>query len=92
PISVQITAMPTRIGLVLSQDLGVQQNKVDHEKERLPSIVVEPTEISEVESGELRWPPENMDMDEDEEDLFLEQMTGHSSTHSPFSLNQTPDH
>ena len=45
----------------------------DHEKERLPSIVVEPTEVSEVESGELRWPPENMDMEEDEEDLFLEQ-------------------
>ncbi|XP_042599415.1 uncharacterized protein LOC122140340 isoform X2 [Cyprinus carpio] len=42
------------------------------EKERLPSIVVEPTDVSEVESGELRWPPENMDFDEDE-DLFLEQ-------------------
>lgn len=47
--------------------------KQDHEKERLPSIVVEPTELSEVESGELRWPPEHMDMVEDEEDLFLEQ-------------------
>lgn len=29
--------------------------------------------MSEVESGELRWPPDNMDMEEDEEDLFLEQ-------------------
>uniref|UniRef100_A0A672SUP2 LBH domain-containing protein n=1 Tax=Sinocyclocheilus grahami TaxID=75366 RepID=A0A672SUP2_SINGR len=37
------------------------------EKERLPSIVVEPTDISEVESGELRWPPEDMDFDEDED-------------------------
>ncbi|XP_048121186.1 LOW QUALITY PROTEIN: uncharacterized protein lbhl [Alosa alosa] len=45
---------------------------VDHEKERLPSIVVEPTDVSEVESGELRWPPEDMDF-EDDEDLFLEQ-------------------
>ncbi|XP_061575057.1 protein LBH [Cololabis saira] len=45
----------------------------DREKERLPSIVVEPTELSEVESGELRWPPENIDMEDDEEDLFLEQ-------------------
>ncbi|XP_046878157.1 protein LBH [Hypomesus transpacificus] len=26
---------------------------------RLPSIVVEPTESGEVESGELRWPPDN---------------------------------
>lgn len=25
---------------------------------RLPSIVVEPTETAEVESGELRWPPD----------------------------------
>ncbi|XP_053356723.1 uncharacterized protein lbhl isoform X1 [Clarias gariepinus] len=40
-------------------------------KERLPSIVVEPTDISEVESGELRWPPENEDSED--EDLFLEQ-------------------
>ncbi|XP_052595017.1 LBH domain-containing protein 2 isoform X1 [Peromyscus californicus insignis] len=26
--------------------------------QRLPSIVVEPTEMGAVESGELRWPPE----------------------------------
>ncbi|KAM4043969.1 uncharacterized protein ACNLHF_008079 isoform 1-T2 [Anomaloglossus baeobatrachus] len=26
---------------------------------RLPSIVVEPTDIIDVESGELRWPPES---------------------------------
>uniref|UniRef100_A0A669AX99 LBH domain-containing protein n=1 Tax=Oreochromis niloticus TaxID=8128 RepID=A0A669AX99_ORENI len=26
---------------------------------RLPSIVVEPTDGSEVESGELRWPPDD---------------------------------
>ncbi|KAL4647375.1 hypothetical protein GN956_G8593 [Arapaima gigas] len=42
------------------------------ERERLPSIVVEPTDSSEVESGELRWPPEDVDQ-EDDEDLFLEQ-------------------
>ncbi|XP_077477800.1 protein LBH-like [Stigmatopora argus] len=39
-------------------------------KDRLPSIVVEPTD-GEVESGELRWPPEeflvsNDDNDDDE--------------------------
>uniref|UniRef100_A0A674JCG8 LBH domain-containing protein n=1 Tax=Terrapene triunguis TaxID=2587831 RepID=A0A674JCG8_9SAUR len=28
-------------------------------KARLPSIVVEPTETGEVESGELRWPPDD---------------------------------
>uniref|UniRef100_A0A673IQZ7 Protein LBH n=2 Tax=Sinocyclocheilus rhinocerous TaxID=307959 RepID=A0A673IQZ7_9TELE len=37
-------------------------------KDRLPSIVVEPTE-GEVESGELRWPPEEfLVSEEDEED------------------------
>ncbi|TKS86765.1 Protein LBH [Collichthys lucidus] len=40
-------------------------------KDRLPSIVVEPTE-GEVESGELRWPPEEFlvseEEDEDEEE------------------------
>ncbi|KAL6479383.1 hypothetical protein MHYP_G00128160 [Metynnis hypsauchen] len=45
---------------------------VEQGKERLPSIVVEPTDVSEVESGELRWPPEQDDYEEDE-DLFLEQ-------------------
>nr|XP_015196401.1 PREDICTED: protein LBH-like [Lepisosteus oculatus]XP_015196403.1 PREDICTED: protein LBH-like [Lepisosteus oculatus] len=43
------------------------------QKERLPSIVVEPTEVSEVESGELRWPPDDLGSFEDDEDLFLEQ-------------------
>ncbi|RXN17881.1 LBH-like protein [Labeo rohita] len=36
-------------------------------KDRLPSIVVEPTE-DEVESGELRWPPEEFLVSEEEED------------------------
>ncbi|XP_043112006.1 protein LBH [Puntigrus tetrazona] len=39
---------------------------------RLPSIVVEPTE-GEVESGELRWPPEDPS----------------SQTHTPMSASQT---
>ncbi|XP_072314100.1 protein LBH [Eucyclogobius newberryi] len=34
-------------------------------KDRLPSIVVEPTE-GEVESGELRWPPEEFLVSEEE--------------------------
>lgn len=28
--------------------------------QRLPSIVVEPSELGAVESGELRWPPEGI--------------------------------
>ncbi|KAM9787999.1 protein LBH [Syngnathus typhle] len=36
-------------------------------KDRLPSIVVEPTD-GEVESGELRWPPEEFLVSEGEDD------------------------
>lgn len=36
-------------------------------KDRLPSIVVEPTD-GEVESGELRWPPEEFLVSEEEEE------------------------
>ncbi|XP_044057534.1 uncharacterized protein lbhl [Siniperca chuatsi] len=64
---------PDPVEVVLGPKTTLNSLDHDHEKERLPSIVVEPTEVSEVESGELRWPPENMDMEEDEEDLFLEQ-------------------
>ncbi|XP_060929440.1 uncharacterized protein lbhl [Limanda limanda] len=64
PDLVEVVLPP--VTTLISPDLG-------HGKERLPSIVVEPTDLSEVESGELRWPPESIDMDQDEEDLFLEQ-------------------
>ncbi|XP_074053236.1 protein LBH [Macrotis lagotis] len=40
-------------------------------KDRLPSIVVEPTE-GEVESGELRWPPEEFLVQEDKEETSKE--------------------
>ncbi|KAK1333180.1 hypothetical protein QTO34_006717 [Cnephaeus nilssonii] len=43
-------------------------------KDRLPSIVVEPTE-GEVESGELRWPPEEFLVQEDEQDNCEETAT-----------------
>lgn len=71
PTLIQI--FPDPVEVVLGPETSLNSFDDDHEKERLPSIVVEPTEVSEVESGELRWPPENMDMEEDEEDLFLEQ-------------------
>ncbi|KAM9476567.1 protein LBH [Clarias gariepinus] len=51
-------------------------------KDRLPSIVVEATE-GEVESGELRWPPEELlirrgegDEEEDEEEEEEEEIDG----------------
>ncbi|XP_068108382.1 LBH domain-containing protein 2 [Hyperolius riggenbachi] len=36
---------------------------------RLPSIVVEPTESGDVESGELRWPPEDISPTDDKRDV-----------------------
>ncbi|XP_044144375.1 protein LBH-like [Bufo gargarizans] len=35
---------------------------------RLPSIVVEPTDIIDVESGELRWPPGRKEKEQGEDD------------------------
>ncbi|XP_077578698.1 uncharacterized protein lbhl [Stigmatopora nigra] len=64
---------PDPVGVVLDPERSLNNLSENHQRERLPSIVVEPTEVSEVESGELRWPPENIDMEDDEEDLFLEQ-------------------
>uniref|UniRef100_A0A3Q2XUJ1 LBH domain-containing protein n=1 Tax=Hippocampus comes TaxID=109280 RepID=A0A3Q2XUJ1_HIPCM len=64
---------PDPVEVVLGPETSLNSLAQNHQRERLPSIVVEPTEVSEVESGELRWPPENVDTDEDEEDLFLEQ-------------------
>ncbi|XP_061638655.1 uncharacterized protein lbhl [Phyllopteryx taeniolatus] len=64
---------PDPVEVVLVPETSLNSLAQNHQRERLPSIVVEPTELSEVESGELRWPPENIDMGEDEEDLFLEQ-------------------
>ncbi|XP_037395871.1 uncharacterized protein lbhl isoform X2 [Pygocentrus nattereri] len=61
---------PDPVEAALSPDSSL--TCVEQGKERLPSIVVEPTDVSEVESGELRWPPEQDDYEEDE-DLFLEQ-------------------
>ncbi|XP_062329702.1 uncharacterized protein lbhl [Osmerus eperlanus] len=63
---------PDPVEVVLGPEGSLHCLDYDHEKERLPSIVVDPVDVSEVESGELRWPPVEMDFEEDE-DLFLEQ-------------------
>uniref|UniRef100_A0A8C4W281 LBH domain-containing protein n=1 Tax=Gopherus evgoodei TaxID=1825980 RepID=A0A8C4W281_9SAUR len=42
-------------------------------KARLPSIVVEPTEVGEVESGELRWPPDDFLLLEGQDELFTDE-------------------
>ncbi|NP_956814.1 protein LBH [Danio rerio] len=55
-------------------------------KERLPSIVVEATE-GEVESGELRWPPEDFliteekEEEEEEEEEDEDRQNTHNTKH-----------
>ncbi|XP_063300811.1 protein LBH-like [Pelobates fuscus] len=43
---------------------------------RLPSIVVEPTDIIDVESGELRWPPDSLRKEKEEAMLEEEEAEG----------------
>lgn len=52
---------------------------------RLPSIVVEPTESGDVESGELRWPPEDISPTDDKREAKLCQGCSYAegATHSP---------
>ncbi|XP_044023156.1 protein LBH isoform X2 [Siniperca chuatsi] len=56
-------------------------------KDRLPSIVVEPTE-GEVESGELRWPPEEFLVSEEEEEEEVEQNNGNIPNGQPTQNSQ----
>ncbi|KAG8449272.1 hypothetical protein GDO86_016081 [Hymenochirus boettgeri] len=69
------TCEPAMEEFTLSASSGAEGHAVQifpdtHEKhpkltKRLPSIVVEPTECGDVESGELRWPPEDLTPTED---------------------------
>lgn len=56
-------------------------------KDRLPSIVVEPTE-GEVESGELRWPPEEFLVSEEEEEAQQQQSNGSIQNGQPMQSSQ----
>ncbi|KAE8586776.1 hypothetical protein XENTR_v10021760 [Xenopus tropicalis] len=68
------TCDPAMEEFTLSASAGAEGHAVQifpdtHEKhpkltKRLPSIVVEPTECGDVESGELRWPPEDLTPDD----------------------------
>ncbi|XP_029537125.1 uncharacterized protein LOC115141897 [Oncorhynchus nerka] len=69
----QIFPEPVEVSLSPEGSPNHLQQFSPSEKERLPSIMVEPTDMSEVESGELRWPPEDMEFCSEEDDLFLEQ-------------------
>ncbi|XP_066550698.1 protein LBH isoform X2 [Amia ocellicauda] len=54
---------------------------------RLPSIVVEPTESGEVESGELRWPPDDLSP---AEAAAESEQPGHSAAPTASALELDP--
>nr|AAI59102.1 Si:dkeyp-72h1.1 protein [Danio rerio] len=66
------------------QNISLQIYPNSHERfpklsKRLPSIVVEPTESGEVESGELRWPPDDLSPTDDRDkqaQAACEKLTG----------------
>ncbi|XP_040188073.1 LBH domain-containing protein 2 [Rana temporaria] len=73
-----------------AEGLTVQIFPDSHDKhpkltKRLPSIVVEPTESGDVESGELRWPPEDISPTDDKREAKLCQGCSYAegATHSP---------
>ncbi|KAG9274886.1 protein LBH [Astyanax mexicanus] len=60
-------------------------------KDRLPSIVVEPTD-GEVESGELRWPPKEFIVSEEEEEDDDEDEEEEESNGKPMGQVQNSQH
>ncbi|XP_032837500.1 LBH domain-containing protein 2 [Tyto alba] len=60
-----LSQTPEEEGGPSSQAFPDSREKYPKLSKRLPSIVVEPTESGEVESGELRWPPDDLKSAED---------------------------
>ncbi|XP_058707199.1 LBH domain-containing protein 2 [Poecile atricapillus] len=60
-----LSQTPEEEGGPSSQAFPDSREKYPKLSKRLPSIVVEPTESGDVESGELRWPPEDLKSAED---------------------------
>ncbi|XP_069772573.1 protein LBH isoform X2 [Narcine bancroftii] len=71
PVMEDFTLNPTseegRLPFQIFPDPLEKSERFPKMTKRLPSIVVEPTECGEVESGELRWPPDELNPLEDEE-------------------------
>ncbi|XP_077339503.1 uncharacterized protein LOC143983566 [Lithobates pipiens] len=65
---------------------------------RLPSIVVEPTDIIDIESGELQWPPESVRkarevaelMEEDTEKVETEDQTDNTKDKAAAAIGEDP--
>lgn len=61
PVMEEFTlTQPDEEGGTSSQAFPEAHEKYPKLSKRLPSIVVEPSEMGDVESGELRWPPDDL--------------------------------
>ncbi|KAJ6661908.1 hypothetical protein lerEdw1_013079 [Lerista edwardsae] len=61
PVMEEFTlSQPDEEGGTSSQAFPDAHEKYPKLSKRLPSIVVEPSETGDVESGELRWPPDDL--------------------------------
>uniref|UniRef100_A0A8D0B5W5 LBH domain-containing protein n=1 Tax=Salvator merianae TaxID=96440 RepID=A0A8D0B5W5_SALMN len=70
PVMEEFTlSQPEEEGGSSSQAFPDTHEKYPKLTKRLPSIVVEPSETGDVESGELRWPPEDLKSMEDKKAL-----------------------
>ncbi|XP_028560055.2 LBH domain-containing protein 2 [Podarcis muralis] len=70
PVMEEFTlSQPEEEGGTSSQAFPEAHEKYPKLSKRLPSIVVEPSETGDVESGELRWPPDDLKSMEDKKAL-----------------------
>ncbi|XP_070787672.1 LBH domain-containing protein 2 [Pituophis catenifer annectens] len=70
PVMEEFTlSQPEEEGGTSTQAFPDAHEKYPKLSKRLPSIVVEPSEMGDVESGELRWPPEDLKSMEDKKAL-----------------------
>ncbi|KAH0620343.1 hypothetical protein JD844_020655 [Phrynosoma platyrhinos] len=70
PVMEEFTlSQPEEEGGTSSQAFPEAHEKYPKLSKRLPSIVVEPSEMGDVESGELRWPPDDLKSMEDKKAL-----------------------
>ncbi|XP_062974152.1 LBH domain-containing protein 2 [Elgaria multicarinata webbii] len=75
PVMEEFTlSQPEEEGGTTSQAFPDAHEKYPKLSKRLPSIVVEPSETGDVESGELRWPPDDLKSLEDKKALAAQRV------------------
>ncbi|XP_077179883.1 LBH domain-containing protein 2 [Paroedura picta] len=90
PVMEEFTlSQPEEEGGTTSQAFPDAHEKYPKLSKRLPSIVVEPTESGDVESGELRWPPDDLKSMEEKKRACAQQQQQQKEEED---LKSTPPH